>query len=310
MRIGVNDYEHVELEGDAVGTRFTNDAHGAARRAAAPGSRSRGTVRSACSSANASSPRSARRRSCRPSTRRRSACSSSRSSSSTRGRCRSAAASSPSSTLRRTGSPRSTTRPTSVSLGAVRPFGDGYAFVATLASSERLPVAEELYSDGPHLATGVVQIGDAVSDAETRRSTSTSASAARRDALTWSVTAFHTRYDDFIYLADTGTIDADRWAADLRLHASATRISRASRPSCSCRCSPTEPNEIDLRVFADYVRGELASGESLPRLPPLRYGGRVRVSRRAVARRSRSHALRRSRRRRGVRGRRRRATCC
>ena len=26
VRLGVNDYEHVELEGDAVGTRFTNDA--------------------------------------------------------------------------------------------------------------------------------------------------------------------------------------------------------------------------------------------------------------------------------------------
>ena len=32
--------------------------------------------------------------------------------------------------------------------------------------------------------------------------------------------------------------------------------------------------EIDMRLFADYVRGELASGESLPRLPPLRYGAR------------------------------------
>ena len=28
-------------------------------------------------------------------------------------------------------------------------------------------------------------------------------------------------------------------------------------------------------MFADYVRGELASGEPLPRLPPLRYGARL-----------------------------------
>jgi iron complex outermembrane receptor protein len=34
------------------------------------------------------------------------------------------------------------------------------------------------------------------------------------------------------------------------------------------------PNEVDMRLFADYVRGELKSGESLPRLPPLRYGAR------------------------------------
>ena len=61
------------------------------------------------------------------------------------------------------GLPRFDDSATSFSFGGVRPFGDGYAFVATLASSDRLPVAEELYSDGPHLATGVVQIGDAVS---------------------------------------------------------------------------------------------------------------------------------------------------
>jgi iron complex outermembrane receptor protein len=34
-------------------------------------------------------------------------------------------------------------------------------------------------------------------------------------------------------------------------------------------------HELDLRVFADYVRGQLASGEALPRMPPLRYGARL-----------------------------------
>jgi iron complex outermembrane receptor protein len=32
--------------------------------------------------------------------------------------------------------------------------------------------------------------------------------------------------------------------------------------------------EVDVRLYGDYVRGELTSGESLPRLPPLRYGAR------------------------------------
>ena len=56
--------------------------------------------------------------------------------------------------------------------------------------------------------------------------------------------------------------------------ASATPTSRASRPRCSCRSADGRTDEIDLRLFADYVRGELASGEPLPRLPPLRFGGR------------------------------------
>ena len=49
----------------------------------------------------------------------------------------------------------------SVSFAAIRTFAeDGYAFVVNVGISERLPVAEELYSDGPHLATGSIQVGD------------------------------------------------------------------------------------------------------------------------------------------------------
>src|SRR5688572_5356350 len=95
---------------------------------------------------------------------------------------------------------------TSLSFGTVRPFGAGYAFVATVALSERLPVAEELYSDGPHLATAVVQIGDAALSEETAQHLDVGIRGQLR-SLDWSVTAFRTRYDAFIYLADTGGVD-------------------------------------------------------------------------------------------------------
>ncbi len=108
----------------------------------------------------------------------------------TRGSCRSAGASSRRSTRRRTACRASTTTATSVSFGGVRSFGDELlAGAESSRSSERLPVAEELYSDGPHLATGAVQIGDPTLRAETAQHVDVGFRG-EGGGLTWSVTAF------------------------------------------------------------------------------------------------------------------------
>ena len=171
------------------------------------------------------------------------------------------------------GLPRFDATATSFSFGSVRPFGEGYFFVASAALAQRLPVAEELYSDGPHLATGIVQIGDSSLHEETARHLDLGV---RGDLarLQWSVTAFHTRYDDFIYLADSGGLDAVEGVpvfvytqADARFSGLETEV--------FVPLFDGDESELDVRLFADYVRGELASGEPLPRLPPLRYGARL-----------------------------------
>jgi iron complex outermembrane receptor protein len=161
---------------------------------------------------------------------------------------------------------------TSFSFGGVRPFGDGYAFVTTVSLADRLPAAEELYSNGPHLATGVVQIGDPALTDETARHVDVGVRGERAE-LTWSVATFHTRYDDFIYLADTGAVDS---VEDLPIFAYVQAEADFSGIEAEVLLPLLDegPNRVDLRLFADYVRGELASGEALPRLPPLRFGGR------------------------------------
>jgi iron complex outermembrane receptor protein len=161
---------------------------------------------------------------------------------------------------------------TSLSFGSVRPFGDGYAFAATLALSDRLPVAEELYSDGPHLATGVVQIGDASLTKETARHIDLGLRG-ELEAVTWSVATFATRYVDFIYLADTGAVDAVE-ELPIFAYVQADADFTGIEAEVLVPLLAEGPRRVDLRLFADYVRGELASGETLPRLPPLRFGGR------------------------------------
>jgi iron complex outermembrane receptor protein len=162
---------------------------------------------------------------------------------------------------------------TSLSAGGVRSFGEHHSLALNFASSERLPVAEELYSDGPHLATGVVQIGDAALRAETARHVDVGFRSAAGERA-WSVTGFYTRFADFIYLADTGAIDPVDGLPIFVFTQADARFS-GIEAELFVPFEAGGAGEVDLRVFGDYVRGELTSGEKVPRLPPLRYGARV-----------------------------------
>jgi iron complex outermembrane receptor protein len=271
VRLGVNDYEHVELEGEEVGTRFTNDArelrlellHRAAGRWRGAFGVQLGDREFAAIGDEAFVPPVDTTTTAlflvedlelqewqlslggrfetlehRPAN----------------------------------GSPVFDDDATSLSFGGVRPFGAGYSFVATLALSERLPVAEELYSDGPHLATGVVQIGDSSLGSETAQHVDVGLRG-EHGRLSWGVTAFHTSYDDFIYLADTGGVDP---VDELPIFAytQADADFDGVEAEVLVQLLAEGETEVDMRLFADYVRGELATGEPLPRLPPLRYGAR------------------------------------
>lgn len=161
----------------------------------------------------------------------------------------------------------------SVSFAGIRELGSGKRSLAVnVASAQRMPVAEELYSDGPHLATGVVQVGDPSIGNETARHVDVGMRGAMGD-FTWGVTVFATRYDDFIYLADTGDVDE---ADALPIFAYRQRDAEFTglETELFTPVASVGSGEIDMRVYADYVRGKLDTGEWLPRMPPLRFGTR------------------------------------
>ena len=170
------------------------------------------------------------------------------------------------------GLPRFDGTASSFSFGGVRSFGQSYAFVVSAALSQRLPVAEELYSDGPHLASGIVQIGDASLNEETARHLDLGARG-KLDVVDWNITVFHTRYDDFIYLGDTGALDPVD-GVPIFVYTQADAQFNGVEGELFVPLVADDTHGLDLRIFADYVRGELESGEALPRMPPLRYGAR------------------------------------
>jgi iron complex outermembrane receptor protein len=162
---------------------------------------------------------------------------------------------------------------TSLSLAAIRELGDSYALAFNLADAERLPVAEELYSDGPHLATGTIQIGDPGLGVEGSRHLDIGFRKTEGD-LTWAITGFMTDYDGFIYLADTGVVDPDELLPVFQFVQNDAEFV-GLEAELFTPIAQVGTGEIDIRIFADFVEGDLAAGGHLPQMPPRRLGARL-----------------------------------
>ena len=157
------------------------------------------------------------------------------------------------------------------SVGLVwQPTGDDYSIGLSLARSTKLPNAEELFSNGPHLATNAFEIGDPNLEEETSlgfdltfRKTS--------GPLTGELNLFVNRFDDFIFESFT---DEEEDGLPVFRYIQQDAEFRGAEISGVYELFHTEPYHVDVEFGADYVRAELrelATGEPLPRIPPLRY---------------------------------------
>jgi iron complex outermembrane receptor protein len=161
----------------------------------------------------------------------------------------------------------------SLSFAGIRALSDDYALAIHAALTERLPVAEELYSNGPHLASRTFEIGDPTLSRETSRHVDLGLRKTR-GTITWTVTAFYTSFADFIYLQDTGTIDAE---SELSIYAYEQQDADiyGLEAELFAPIAQLGTGEIDVRIFGDFVAGELDSDGKLPRMTPMRIGARV-----------------------------------
>ncbi|MEM1404529.1 MAG: TonB-dependent receptor [Pseudomonadota bacterium] len=90
-----------------------------------------------------------------------------------------------------------------ISLGLSRDLTDNWSLSAQGDVSSRAPVAEELYSNGPHLATQTFEIGDDTLDEEVALNLSADLGY-QSERLTFMLSAFATEFTDFIYEFNTG----------------------------------------------------------------------------------------------------------
>ena len=150
-------------------------------------------------------------------------------------------------------------------LGLVYQGIEGVRIGINGSRAERAPSAEELFSNGPHIATQAFEVGDP--DLRTERAWGLEAYARGNiGAGTFNLTAYRQWFDNYIFLEETGEEeddlpvfeylqqDADFWGFEAELN------------------YPIIDGEAfrlltDLR--ASYVEAELDDGSAVPRIPPL-----------------------------------------
>ncbi len=156
----------------------------------------------------------------------------------------------------------------SASIGLGWTPSDLWHFALNLDRAERAPTAEELYSEGTHVATATYEVGDPLLDVEraNRAELGVHFHGSRFDGR---AAIYQTRFDNFIYLSETG-LEID--GLPVRLWTQADADFRGWEVEGTVTLAEAANGKWTLRGFADGVKAELDAGGNLPRIAPGRFG--------------------------------------
>jgi iron complex outermembrane recepter protein len=156
----------------------------------------------------------------------------------------------------------------SMAVGAIWSVTELLDLSVNLSRTERAPTAEELYSDGAHLATQTFELGNPMLGEETAWAAELGVRVgANRFHL--EAYAYFTRYEDYIYQADTGLFED---GLPVRLYTGADANFSGFEVEASYDVSDT----LSVRAQVDMVRAKLQDiGENLPRIPPKSFTGGI-----------------------------------
>ncbi|SEL94886.1 iron complex outermembrane recepter protein [Colwellia chukchiensis] len=160
------------------------------------------------------------------------------------------------------------TKSFSTSIGALWRLNPSYSFALALSRAQRPPNAEELLSNGPHLATQTYELGNINLAKETANNIDISLRK-HLGKLNFTINGFYNKYDDFIYERATGEIEDE------------LPIFQFEQKDASFKGIEIDSDwllfengldKISVQGQVDYVRATLSNGENLPRIPPIRFG--------------------------------------
>jgi iron complex outermembrane receptor protein len=165
-------------------------------------------------------------------------------------------------------------RNVSTALGLSWLTENGIKLGANLSRTGRAPSAEELFSNGPHIATSAFEVGDPTLSSE-RSWNGELYARYDGDRLKASLTVFANRFDNFIFDTATGAEidglpvfqyfqkDARFWGAEADVSARIATIGHI---------------DLILDGVADFTRAAIsAGGGPVPRIPPLRLLGGIEL---------------------------------
>lgn len=169
----------------------------------------------------------------------------------------------------------------SASMGATWLFLEDYSLGLSATLGQRAPTTDELYSDGAHPATSTFDVGDSALNKETSHNVDFSLRKIS-GATTWKVNFFYNQFNNYIFqesVDQNGDGVADRADEDGMLAPDGDfLVQNFAQSNATFYGIEAEagfvliPNNLDFRLFADYVRGKLKNNGNIPRMTPLRFG--------------------------------------
>ena len=153
--------------------------------------------------------------------------------------------------------------------GAVWKLNADYAIALSLSSNQRAPNAQELFADGPHIGTGTFEFGDPTLGKEKSVGFDLSLRK-RRGFVTGELSVFVNKFNGYIFEQDTGDEEDD-----LPVFAYVQRDAKlyGGEAEVTFHLHESKSFIADLRLFADSVRAtNTTDGTPLPRTTPVRFG--------------------------------------
>lgn len=157
------------------------------------------------------------------------------------------------------------------SLGVVYTPNDDYVVALSSSWTERAPTYQELYADGPHVATGAYEVGDDSLSPEEALGFDLSLRKVT-GRVTGGVTAFYTHFNRFIGQFPTGNIEdglpeyAYRSTGAEFFGGELETTFHLLQPATT---DTTDLDQLNLELKADYVQAnDTKTGDPLPRISP------------------------------------------
>lgn len=154
-------------------------------------------------------------------------------------------------------------------LGASYDLGERSKITLSVSRAERAPSGEELFSDGPHIATQAFEIGDPDFDKEESWGAEASLKL-RGDRFNFALTGYYNWFDGFIFADATGGEEDDLPVFQYRQQDARVWGFEAE---ASARVAQFAGFNLNADVVADMTRAKIRGGDFLPRIPALRVLG-------------------------------------
>jgi iron complex outermembrane receptor protein len=173
----------------------------------------------------------------------------------------------------------------SISSGIHWHFIEDTALGLNISRSQRGAAAEELFANGPHIATGTFELGQSSLDIETANSIDISL-AQEKGIVQWNLNLFVNYIEDFIFLQgldrngdglvdevdDTGAAPGELTLVQFQQN---NAVFYGFEVATGINLYSGNLGDLNFSLFGDYVRAELENGDNLPRISPAKIGSGI-----------------------------------